>query len=112
MEAGAWAMVNSADGMTMAFLTLSMIEIFHAFNMRSLRESVFRLPSHNRLLWAAMGLSMALTLAVIYVPLLSSAFGFAHISLAEYLTAMGLAISIIPIVELEKWLKRRKGRAR
>ena len=112
MEAGTWAMVNSADGMTMAFLTLSMVEIFHAFNMRSLRESVFRLPTHNRLLWAAMALSMVLTLAVIYLPFLSNAFGFAHISLAEYLTAMGLAISIIPIVELEKWLKRRKNRAR
>ena len=112
MEAGTWAMVNSADGMTMAFLTLSMVEIFHAFNMRSLRESVFRLPTHNRLLWAAMALSMVLTLAVIYLPFLSNAFGFAHISLTEYLTAMGLAISIIPIVELEKWLKRRKNRAR
>ena len=51
MEAGTWAMVNSADGMTMAFLTLSMVEIFHASTMRSLRESVFRLPTHNRLLW-------------------------------------------------------------
>ena len=107
MEAGEWAMVNSADGMTMAFLTLSMTEIFHAFNMRSLRQSVFSLPSHNKLLWGAMLLSLLLTTTVIYVPFLATAFGFEHIAVNEYLVAMGLSVTIIPIVELEKWIKRR-----
>ena len=45
-------------------------------------------------------LSLAATTAVIYVPFLSAAFGFAQISLAEYAVALGLAVLVIPIVEL------------
>ena len=43
MESGVWELTQSADGTTMAFLTMSMAEIFHSFNMRSQRGSVFRL---------------------------------------------------------------------
>ena len=41
----------SPDGMTMAFLTMSMCEIFQSFNMRSQRGSIFRLKTHNKVLW-------------------------------------------------------------
>ena len=96
MEAGVWEIANSADGMTMAFLTLSMTEIFHSFNMRSLHKSIFKMGSHNKFLWGAMLLSLLLTTAVIYVPFLSAAFGFESISLAEYAVAMLLALVIVP----------------
>lgn len=43
IEGGSWSDLNSADGITMAFLTLSLVEIFHSFNMRSRRKSVFTL---------------------------------------------------------------------
>lgn len=109
IEAGKWEIVNSADGMTMAFLTLSMVEIFHSFNMRSRRKSVFSLSGHNLFLWGAMILSFVLTTAVIYVPFLSDAFGFAHISFLEYAVAMGLAVIIIPIIELVKFIQRKVG---
>ena len=91
----------------MAFLTMSMAEIFHSFNMRSQRNSVFKLKSHNKLLWGSMLLSLLLTTGAIYIPFLREAFDFEHISLPEYLVAMALAISIIPIVELVKWIQRR-----
>ncbi len=107
VEAGEWAMVNSADGMSMAFLALSMTEIFHSFNMRSMRASIFHMKDQNVYLWGAMILSLVLTTAVIYVPFLSSAFGFEHISLMEYGISMALAFSIIPIVEIEKWIRRK-----
>ncbi len=107
MEAGVWEIANSPDGMTMAFLTMSMAEIFHGFNMRSQTKSVFSLPSHNIYLYGAMLLSLVLTTGVIYIPFLNNAFGFEHISAAEYGVAMGLAFLIIPIVELVKWIKRR-----
>jgi Ca2+-transporting ATPase len=110
MESGVWEITNSADGMTMAFLTMSMAEMFHSFNMRSQRGSVFRLGRQNWYLWGAMGLSLLLTLAVIYIPALSTAFGFEHISLAEYLVAMGLALLVIPVVELVKLFQRRGKR--
>lgn len=107
MESGLWEVTNSADGMTMAFLTLSMVEIFHSFNMRSRRKSVFSLKGHNKWLWGAMALSLVLTTAVIYVPFLRSAFQFRHISIGEYFTALGLAVSIIPIMEIVKWVQRK-----
>ncbi len=110
MEAGAWEITNSPDGMTMAFLTLSMVEIFHSFNMRSRRKSLFSLKNQNKWLWGAMLLSLVLTTAVIYVPFLSQAFGFEHISVAEYAVALGLAFLILPIMELTKLIQRKLGK--
>lgn len=107
VESGVFEFVTSEDGMTMAFLTLSMTEIFHSFNMRSLKQSVFTLKGQNKFLWGAMALSLLCTTLVIYVPFLSEAFGFAHISLMEYGIAILLAALIIPIVELAKWIQRK-----
>ena len=47
LESGVWAIANSPDGMTMAFLTMSMAEIFQSFNMRSRRGSIFALKKQN-----------------------------------------------------------------
>ncbi|GFI62297.1 calcium-transporting ATPase 1 [Clostridiales bacterium] len=107
IETGAWEAVNSPDGTTMAFLTLSMVEIFHSFNMRSRRNTIFNMPHRNKYLWIAMIASIICTSAVIYVPFLSNAFGFEHISLFEYVIAMGLAILIIPIMEIVKAVERK-----
>lgn len=107
MESGRWEIVNSADGMTMAFLALSMTEIFHSFNMRSLNQSIFKMPRQNKYLLGAMLLSLVCTTAVIYVPFLANAFGFEHISIMEYLVSIGLAVLIIPIVEIAKAVSRR-----
>lgn len=106
MESGKWEIVNSADGMTMAFLALSMAEIFHSFNMRSRRESILSVKKHNFVLWGAMVVSFVCTTAVIYVPFLRKAFGFEWISLKEYGIAMALAFIIIPAVEITKFIQR------
>lgn len=97
----------SDHGMTMAFLTMSMCEIFHSFNMRSQRQSIFRLKSHNKILWLAMLGSLALTTAVLEIPFLANAFGFTPVGWTEYLIALGLAILVIPVVELVKFVQRR-----
>lgn len=110
IEAGVWEAVNSADGTTMAFLTLSMMEIFHSFNMRSRRNSIFKMPHNNKYLWGAMVLSLICTTAVIYVPFLANAFGFEHISAIEYAVAMGLAFLIVPIMEIIKAIQRKIGK--
>ena len=95
IEQGTWAITNSADGTTMAFLTMSMAEICHSFNMRSQRGSLFKLKTWNpALAWAGLASFIATTL-VIEVPFLSNAFGFTAISLHEYLIAIGLAICVI-----------------
>ena len=110
MESGVWEIMNSPDGTTMAFLTMSMAEIFHSFNMRSHRGSIFRLRRQNNGLWIAALASLLLTTAVIYVPFLANAFAFAHIRFVEYAVALVLAVLVIPIVELVKWFQRRADR--
>ena len=96
--------------MTMAFLTMSMCEIVHSFNLRSQRKSVFSLHSHNLVLWGAMLGSLVLTTAVLEIPLLARMFGFTPVSLPEYLLALALAVLVIPIVEGIKALQRRRAR--
>ena len=98
---------ESGHGMTMAFLTMSMCEIFHSFNLRSQRKSVFSLKTHNKVLWAAMLGSLLLTTAVLEIPFLAKAFGFTMIGITEYAISIGLAILVIPIVELVKLIQRK-----
>ncbi len=107
IESGVWEFVNSPDGTTMAFLTLSMVEIFHSLNMRSRRGSIFTLTSHNKFLYGAMIVSLLLTTAVIEIPFLAAAFDFTPIDLEEYAIALILAFLIIPIMEIIKAIQRK-----
>lgn len=107
VESGVWEIAQSADGMTMAFLTLSLLEMFHSFNMRSRTRSIFHLKTKNSFLNGSLLMSFILTTAVIYVPFLRRAFSFEHISLLEYAVAVLIAVSIIPIMEIVKLMKRR-----
>ncbi len=104
---------DSADGMTMAFFTMAMCEIFHSFNMRSQRGSAVAMVfkgSHNMLLYGAMLLSFVLTTAVVEVDFLSNLFGFAHLDPMEYGISLGLAFLIIPIVEVIKAIQRKTAK--
>ncbi|MBO4326126.1 MAG: calcium-translocating P-type ATPase, PMCA-type [Clostridia bacterium] len=115
MEGGTWTSLQSDDGITMAFLTMSMAEIFHSLNMRSQRKSIIGMAlkgNHNRfLIYSTVG-SLLLTTAVIYVPFLRNAFGFTSISFAEYSVALGLAFLMIPAVEIVKAFQRRIAKKR
>ena len=98
---------SSRHGMTMAFLTMSMCEIFHSFTLRSQRKSVFSLRGQNKVLWAAMIGSLILTTALLEIPFLANAFGFTPVGWTEYGIALGLAFLVIPIVEVVKFIQRR-----
>ena len=113
LETGHWQFTNIADckeGMTMAFLTMSMCEIFHSFNMRSQRGSVlgmaFAQKSHNWVLYGAMVASLILTTAIIEIPFLANMFDFAHLDAKAYGISIGLAFLVIPIVEVIKAVQR------
>lgn len=113
LETGKWIFTNISDcneGMTMAFLTMSMAEIFHSFNMRSQRGSAlamsFGQKSHNAVLYGAMVLALALTAAIIEIDPLAQMFDFTPLSLKAYAISIGLAISVIPIVEIVKAIQR------
>ena len=104
--------LNSNHGMTMAFLTMSMAEIFHSLNMRSQRNSIFALKKHNFWLYGAMVAAVILTALVIEVPFLANLFGFTVIDFKEYAIAMGLAVLVIPITEIIKLIQRLIARSR
>ncbi len=110
METGNWAIETSADGMTMAFLTMSMAEIFHSFNMRSQRGSIFRLPKQNKILLGAAVITLLATTAVCEIPVLAAAFGFTAVSLSEYIIAILLGVLVIPIVETVKFVQRKMAK--
>ena len=112
LETGAFVLRNIADsseGMTMAFFTMSMAEIFHSFNMRSQRGSAVALlfkGRHNVALYGAMAASLVLTTALVEVPFLANLFSFAQLDGVAYAISLALAFSIIPIVEIVKAVQR------
>ncbi len=114
LETGHWQftnIMNCEEGMTMAFLTMSMCEIFHSFNMRSQRGSAvamsFKQKSHNWVLYGAMIASLALTTAIIEIDFLAEMFSFTHLDMKAYSISIGLALLVIPIVEIVKAIQRK-----
>ncbi len=100
---------DSEDGMTMAFFTMAMCEVFHSFNMRSQRGSAVAMVfkgHHNVALYGAMVGSFLLTTAVVEIPFLANLFEFTQLSALEYAISLGLAFLIIPIVECVKAIQR------
>ena len=94
------------EGVTMAFITLSMVEIFHCFNMRSRRASLFSMKKQNKWLWGAAILALILTVIVVEVPFLAEMFGFMELPMEALAAALGLAFLIIPIMEVYKAVMR------
>lgn len=109
METGAFEITESKHGITMAFLTMSMCEIFHSFNMRSRVNSIFTIKNQNKWLWLSAGVALLLTTVVISVEPIANLFEFTEISIREYSAAMVLAFMIIPLVEIAKLIKRKLG---
>lgn len=101
---------DGEHGMTMAFVALSMTEIFHSFNMRSRRQSVFSLKTHNKMLWLSMFFAFALTLIVLFVPFVAELFGFTQINFFEFILAISIAFMIIPVTEVIKFIQRKLKR--
>jgi len=87
-----------------------MAEIFHSFNMRSQRGSIFALGSQNKTLWLAGVGSLVATTLVCEISFLANAFGFAPVGLVEYVIAIGLGVVVIPVVELVKLIQRKLGK--
>ncbi|MDR0984802.1 MAG: cation-translocating P-type ATPase [Ruminococcus sp.] len=94
--------VSEEVAMTMAFLTLSMCEVFHSFNMRSRDKSIFALKVRNVYIWGATILSAVLTFGVVFVPKVNDVFGLIALDGQSTVIAIGLALTIIPIVEIKK----------
>jgi len=108
LENGRWAFAESADGMTMAFLTCNFAEMFCALSSRSLTKSVFKVKGQNWWLWGAMVWTIVLTCGILFIPALCRLFGLTSINAAEFFIAMGLAFLTVPISELAKLLRKKE----
>lgn len=108
LETGTWTIADSAEGTTMAFLTMSMAEIFHSLNMRSQRGSIFKLKTKNKFLYGAAFLSLIATTVVCEVPAIAGAFGLTSVEPLEYFIAILFGACVIPIVEIVKAIQRHK----
>jgi Ca2+-transporting ATPase len=89
-------------GRTMAFTTLIMFQMFNVFNARSDEHSVFFQLFHNVWLWGAVALSVALQVAVIYVPFLQQAFDTVSLQWSDWLFCTLVASSVLWLRELSK----------
>ena len=95
------------EGVMMAFITLNMVEIFHCFNMRSRRASLFTMKKQNWWLWGSATMALVLTVIVTDVPALAQMF-FGNVTLEPrgVICALLIALLIIPIVEVYKAIMR------
>ncbi len=96
-------------GMAMAFVTLSMMQIFAALGFQSEHNSVFRLRAREHpMLWIALGISSLLQLVVMLVPGLRAIFRLDPIPAAQWLEIAGLCFAMLLFTELQKWIARRR----
>ncbi len=95
------------EAMTLTFVSLVLIQFFKAYNFRSDRHSVLDRPFANKWLNLAIVWEIALLLVIFAVPFLRNAFGITVLSLQEWLILGGLAFTIVPVLELAKWMERR-----
>jgi magnesium-transporting ATPase (P-type) len=100
------------EARTAGFTVLVLAQLFNAFNARSARASAFHGLFHNPRLFGAIALSVALQVAVVYVPVLQRAFGTAPLHAGDWLMCVGLASSVLWLEELRKLVARRRAPAR
>ncbi len=95
---------------TMTFTTLMMFQLFNVFNARSDEQSAFRGLFHNPWLWGAVALSLALHVAVIYLPFLQNTFSTVSLGLNDWLLCAAVASSVLWLRELGKLITRAAAR--
>ncbi|MCE7938320.1 MAG: HAD family hydrolase, partial [Chloroflexi bacterium CFX6] len=107
----AWASASGRsvdEAMTMTFVSLVLIQFFKAYNFRSDRHSVFDRPFANRWLNVSIVWELLLLLVVIYLPILHAPFGTFSLPLVDWVILAALAVTVVPVLEIVKWMVRRE----
>ena len=105
-----WAMNSGrsqTEAMTMTFVSLVLIQFFKAYNFRSDRHSVLLKPFANKWLNMAVFWEIALLLLIVYLPFLHEPFNTYSLPLVDWVIVLSLAVTIVPVLELVKWLERK-----
>ena len=106
----AWALHSGgslSEAMTMTFVSLVLIQFFKAYNYRSDRRSVLAQPFVNHWLNVAILWELVLLALIVYVPFLQTPFGTFPLPVVDWLIVIGLALSVVPVLETVKWMVRR-----
>ena len=100
-----------ADALTMAFATLGLIQLLHAFNVKSVYQSVFKVGLfRNKTFNWAIPVAFVLLMATIVVPGFNSLFHVSHLSLTQWLAVIVGSFLIVVLVELVKAIQRALGK--
>ncbi|NLP22697.1 MAG: cation-translocating P-type ATPase, partial [Erysipelotrichaceae bacterium] len=97
--------INHEIGMTMAFLTLSSSQLFHAFNIKSTKSIFHKTIFNNKYLWGALIIGLILQFMVVYIPGLNDLFSLVPLETNTLSVSIGLALCPIVIVEFVKFVK-------
>ena len=104
---GHYVICNHEVGVTMAFITLALIQLFHAYNTKSNYSLFSRNPFDNKLLNIAFLAGIVLVLLPSLIPFIAGFFGLASLSFSQWAIAVGCSITIIPLVEIQKLIERK-----
>ncbi len=105
---GHFAFNNHHIGQTMAFLTLSSTQLFHAYNVKNEHSIFSKYTFKNKFMNFAFIFGFTLQIAVIYIPGLNNVFNMAALSLTQFLICMALSLVIVLVMEISKLISRRK----
>ena len=98
--------IQAQIGHTMAFITLSVTQFFHAFNVKSDESILNKKLFNNKWIWIALGAGLVLEAVIIYVPFFANLFQLYRLSVGELFTALGLSFSIVILMEIYKLIKK------
>ncbi|CAM3321403.1 cation-translocating P-type ATPase [Vagococcus fessus] len=100
-----------ADALTMSYATLGLIQLFHAFNVKSVHQSLFKVGAfRNKFFNYAALLSFALLASTIVIPGFNDLFSVSHLDGYQWAVVFGSSFAIIPIVEIVKFVQRKQGK--
>ena len=100
-----------AEARTTAVTTVILFQIFYLLNCRSLRDSVLKIGLwSNPWIYAGSGALLRLQAGFIYLPFMNAIFGTAPLPAGALLQALVVALVVLPVIGLEKWLRNRGGR--
>lgn len=100
-----------ADALTMAYATLGMIQLFHAFNVKSVHQSIFTVGffKNKAFNWAVLA-SFILLAATIMIPGLNGLFHVSHLDLYQWGIVLAASFMLVVIVEIVKFFQRRAAK--
>ena len=104
---------NEYVGMTMAFISLCIIQLFHSYNLKRQDNSIFHKDVFdNKWLNISFIVGAGLVLLITLIPAFHGIFDIASLNAAEWFIALGCAFAVIPLVEIKKLIEKLIAKAK